>query len=210
MRGSAVLHCLVLFDSAVLFFKPLSCYNLVVQGLNLFTRVLRGEWRWLSLSILKICTYPDPVLRNENKPVKVFDDELRKIVADMFETMYAADGIGLAGPQIGLNKQIIVIDYQGEKYTLINPEIIKSEGSEVHEEGCLSFPRIYVKVPSPVSMTVVYKDEFGNEHTKQTEGFLTTVFSHEIDHLRGRMLIDRVSPLKRSFMKKKIEKESGK
>ena len=161
------------------------------------------------MSVLKICCYPDPVLRNKNSAVELFDDSLRKLVADMYETMYAADGIGLAAPQVGINRQIVVIDYQGEKYTLINPVILETEGSEIHEEGCLSFPRIYVKVPSPVKMTVVYKDEFGREHKKNTDGFLTAVFSHEIDHLNGRMLIDRVSPLKRAILKKKIEKERG-
>jgi len=158
------------------------------------------------MGILKIYRYPDEVLRRENSLVEQFDDELRKTVADMFETMYEAEGIGLAGPQVGLNKQIVVIDYQGDKYTLINPVILESEGSEEHEEGCLSFPGIFVKVSSPTTMTVRYFDEFGNEHTKHTDNFLTTVFSHEIDHLHGRMLIDRVSPLKRTILKRKIEK----
>lgn len=158
------------------------------------------------MGILKIYRYPDDVLRAENSPVEQFDDELRNTVADMYETMYAAEGIGLAGPQVGLNKQIVVIDYQGDKYTLINPEILESEGSETHEEGCLSFPGIFVKVDSPTSMTVRYADEFGKIYTKKTEGFLTTVFSHEIDHLHGRMLIDRVSPLKRTILKKKLAK----
>lgn len=158
------------------------------------------------MGVLKIYRYPDEVLRKENSPVEKFDEELQKTAADMFETMYEADGIGLAGPQVGLNKQIIVIDYQGDKYTLINPEILESEGSEEHEEGCLSFPGIFVKVSSPTTMTVRYFDEFGKEHVKRTEGFLTTVFSHEIDHLHGRMLIDRVSPLKRMMLRKKIAK----
>lgn len=161
------------------------------------------------MTILKLRYYPDPVLRNDNSPVKDFDDKLRQTVADMYETMYKAEGIGLAGPQVGINKQIVVIDYQGERFTLINPEIKKSEGSEVREEGCLSFPGIFVKVPSPEKMTVVYKDEYGKEHVKQTEGFQSAVFSHEIDHLKGRMLIDRVSPLKRTILKKKIEKGKG-
>jgi len=158
------------------------------------------------MGILKIYRYPDEVLRAENSPVEQFDDELRKTVTDMYETMYAAEGIGLAGPQVGLNKQILVIDYQGDKYTVINPVILESEGNETHEEGCLSFPGIFVKVDSPTSMTVRYADEFGKIHTKKTEGFLTTVFSHEIDHLHGRMLIDRVSPLKRTILKKKLGK----
>ena len=161
------------------------------------------------MTVLKLCYYPAPVLREENAPVKQFDDELRSLVADMYETMYKAEGIGLAAPQVGINKQIVVIDYQGEKFTLINPVIKKAEGSELREEGCLSFPGIFVKVPSPEKMTVIYFDEFGREQIKHTEGFMSAVFSHEIDHLKGRMLIDRVSPLKRSFLKKKIEKGRG-
>lgn len=161
------------------------------------------------MAVRAICYYPNEILRKENETVESFDKELRDVVADMYETMYAADGIGLAAPQIGLNKKIIVIDYQGEKYTLINPEILSSEGSEVREEGCLSFPGIFVKVASPETMTVRYFDEHGNEHMKKTEGFLTAVFSHEIDHLFGRMLIDRVSPLKRTLLNKKISKRRG-
>lgn len=158
------------------------------------------------MAVVKIYEYPDPVLRGTADPVSEFDDELKKTVSDLWDTMYAADGIGLAGPQIGIKKQIIVIDYQGDKYVLINPEITDSEGSVVREEGCLSFPGIYEKVTSPEKMHVKYRDEEGLLHEKDADNFLACVFSHEIDHLSGRLLIDRVSPLKRSFLKKKLEK----
>ena len=138
------------------------------------------------MSVRKIYLYPDPVLREVNEDVVVFDDALKELLDDMWETMYASDGIGLAAPQIGVSKKIVVIDLDGEKYTLINPQIIEKSGEVTHEEGCLSFPGTYVKVDSPETMTVKYQ--------------------HEIDHLSGRLLIDRVSPLKRQFMKKRIAK----
>ena len=138
------------------------------------------------MSVRKIYLYPDPVLREVNEDVVVFDDALKELLDDKWETMYASDGIGLAAPQIGVSKKIVVIDLDGEKYTLINPQIIEKSGEVTHEEGCLSFPGTYVKVDSPETMTVKYQ--------------------HEIDHLSGRLLIDRVSPLKRQFMKKRIAK----
>lgn len=158
------------------------------------------------MSIRKICTYPDPILREKNEDVNTFDNELKIIIDDMWETMYASDGLGLAAPQVGISKKIIVIDYDEEKYVLINPVITEKNGVVTHEEGCLSFPGTYVKVDSPETMTVHYKNENGEDCIKKTEGFLSTVFSHEIDHLDGRLLIDRVSPLKRQFMKKRIAK----
>jgi len=158
------------------------------------------------MAVVKIIEYPDPLLRGTADSVKDFGDELKKTVSNLWDTMYAADGIGLAAPQIGIKKQIIVIDYQGDKYVLINPEITKSEGSVVREEGCLSFPGIYEKVASPEKLEVKYCDENGQQHKKDADKFLACVFSHEIDHLSGKLLIDRVSPLKRSFLKKKIEK----
>ena len=158
------------------------------------------------MSVRKIYLYPDPVLREVNEDVVVFDDALKELLDDMWETMYASDGIGLAAPQNKKKKKIVVIDLDGEKYTLINPQIIEKSGEVTHEEGCLSFPGTYVKVDSPETMTVKYQNELGEECVMHTEDFLTTVFSHEIDHLSGRLLIDRVSPLKRQFMKKRIAK----
>jgi peptide deformylase len=161
------------------------------------------------MAIRSVLTYPNPALREPTEKIECFDDEIRSIVSDMWETMYAADGIGLAGPQIGVAKKVIVIDYHGEKYVLINPEILEKNGSVTNEEGCLSFPGIYEKVESPESMRVKYYDENGKEHEKVVEGFLSCVFSHEIDHLYGKLLIDRVSPLKRQFLKKRIAKRTS-
>ncbi len=161
------------------------------------------------MALRTICVYPDPVLREKTALVEEFDGELKALVDDMFETMYASDGIGLAAPQVGVAKKVVVIDYHGEKYVLVNPEIIEAEGSVTNEEGCLSFPGIYEKVVSPERITVVYQDEKGAHKRLALDDFTACVFSHEIDHLNGRLLIDRVSPLKRQFLKKKIAKRAA-
>ncbi|NLX84328.1 MAG: peptide deformylase [Synergistaceae bacterium] len=160
------------------------------------------------MSVKKVCVYPDPVLREPTEEVTLFDEELKSLVDDLQETMYASDGIGLAGPQMGISKKIAVIEYKGEKYVLINPVIFEKEGSITVEEGCLSFPGIYEKVEAPERIKIGYQDVNGDHFEKETDGFLACVFSHEIDHLNGRLLIDRVSPLKRQFLKKRLAKQA--
>ena len=105
------------------------------------------------MALRTICVYPDPVLREETASVTEFDEELKTLVGDMFDTMYANDGIGLAAPQVGVAKRIVVIDYHGDKFVLVNPEVVEAEGSVINEEGCLSFPGIYEKVASPEKLT---------------------------------------------------------
>lgn len=160
------------------------------------------------MSVMKIYLYPAPILREETQAVTEFDEDLRKLVEDMFETMYAADGVGLAAPQVGVSKKIIVVDYHGERRVLINPEMSGEGPLTANEEGCLSFPGIYETVNSPEYFHLKYRDEHGEMHEECIEGFLACVFSHEMDHLKGRLLIDRVSPLKRQFLKKRIVKRA--
>lgn len=160
------------------------------------------------MSVRKICVYPDPVLREPTEEITSFDEELRSLVSEMWETMYVSDGIGLAGPQVGVAKKIAVIEYKGEKYVLINPVILEKDNFTTVEEGCLSFPGIYEKVESPEHVKVKYYNESGELIEIEIEGFLACVFSHEIDHLNGKLLIDRVSPLKRQFLKKKLAKQA--
>lgn len=160
------------------------------------------------MAMRAIRLYPDPVLRKETEEIKEFGEDLKKLVDDMWETMYANDGIGLAAPQVGEAKKVVVIDYKGDKYVLVNPVITEAEGSVTNEEGCLSFPGIYEKVDSPEKIRVAYQDENGNKVCRDIDGFTACVFSHEIDHLNGKLLIDRVSPLKRQFLKKKIAKKA--
>jgi peptide deformylase len=160
------------------------------------------------MTVRNICVYPDPILREPTEEITSFDEVLADLVEDMWETMYVSDGVGLAGPQVGMPKKIAVIEYNGEKFVLINPVIVEKEGSKTVEEGCLSFPGIYEKVDSPEKIKVRWQNEKGEYEEKEIDGFLACVFSHEIDHLNGKLLIDRVSPLKRQFLKKKIAKQA--
>jgi len=153
-----------------------------------------------------IRVYPDPVLRNETLPVDRFDHELADLLSKMEEIMIANDGVGLAAPQIGLSLRLAVIFYEGKMYHLINPEIIESEGEDVMEEGCLSFPGIYGKIHRPLKITVRFQDEEGRETILKPEGFLARAFCHEIDHLNGKLLIDHFSPMKKNLARKKLQR----
>jgi peptide deformylase len=161
--------------------------------------------------ILKIVKYPEPVLSQPGEPVTDFNDELRKLVADMFETMYAAQGIGLAAPQVGVSKRITVIDLSmgkepKDRLVLINPEVISSEGRLYEEEGCLSFPEIREKVVRAAKVRIRAQDEHGKWFEMDGEALLSRAFQHEIDHLDGILFIFRMSPLKRNLNLRKIRK----
>ncbi|HZU11180.1 MAG TPA: peptide deformylase [Pseudacidobacterium sp.] len=161
--------------------------------------------------IREIVKYPDPVLQRPTEPVTEFNDELRKLVDDMFESMYAAQGIGLAAPQIGVSKRLTVIDLSfqkdpKEKIVLINPEIIHKEGRQVEEEGCLSLPEIREKVSRAHKVRVRAQDVEGKWFEIDGEELLARAFQHEIDHLDGVLFIFRVSALKRDLLLRKIRK----
>jgi peptide deformylase len=160
------------------------------------------------VSILDIRVLGDPVLRKPTKPVTEVNDELRKLIADMFETMYAAEGIGLAAPQVGRSERLAVVDVEGRKYTLINPEIVSRTGAvEKAEEGCLSIPDIYGDIDRPPDVTIRALDENGNQYEASANELLGRCFQHEIDHLDGKLFIDYLSPLKRRAALAKWEKE---
>ena len=161
--------------------------------------------------ILKVVKYPEPVLSQPGEPVTEFDKELRKFVADMFETMYAAQGIGLAAPQVAVPKRITVIDLSmgknpKDKLVLINPEIIERQGKQYEEEGCLSFPDIREKIQRAFKVTIRAQDEYGKWFEMDGEELLSRAFQHEIDHLDGVLFITRMSPLKRDLNLRKIRK----
>jgi peptide deformylase len=161
--------------------------------------------------IREIVKYPDPILQKPTEPVTEFDDELRLLVDDMFESMYAAQGIGLAAPQIGISKRLTVIDLSfkknpEEKIVLINPEIIHKEGKQNEEEGCLSLPEIREKVSRAESVRVRAQDVTGKWFEIDGEELLARAFQHEIDHLEGILFIFRVSALKRDLLLRKIRK----
>jgi peptide deformylase len=161
--------------------------------------------------ILTIRKYPDPILSQPGEPVTEFNAELRKLVADMFETTYASQGIGLAAPQVGVSKRLTVIDLSMgknpvEKLVLINPEITFSEGKLYEEEGCLSFPDIREKVVRAARVRIRAQDENGKWFEMDGEDLLSRCFQHEIDHLNGMLFIFRMSALKRNLNLRKIRK----
>lgn len=159
----------------------------------------------------KIVKYPEPVLSQPGEPVTEFNDELRKFVADMFEAMYEAKGIGLAAPQVAVSKRITVIDLSGgqdpkQKLVLINPEVIEREGKQYEEEGCLSFPEIHEKVQRAAKVRIRAQDEYGKWFEMDGEELLSRAFQHEIDHLDGVLFIFRMSTLKRDMILRRIRK----
>jgi peptide deformylase len=161
--------------------------------------------------IYPIVKFPDPILQRRSEPVTEFDEELRKLVADMFESMYAAQGIGLAAPQIGIAKRLTVIDLSNQKepkdkIVLINPEITLQEGKQVEEEGCLSLPEIREKVRRSARVMVKAQDEYGKWSEREGTELLARAFQHEIDHLDGVLFIFRVSALKRDLILRRIRK----
>lgn len=151
--------------------------------------------------------YPDPVLRNETEPVVNFDEDLRELLVEMQQAMFEFDGVGLAAPQIGLSRKIAIVYYEEKLYTIINPEIVESSGTESGEEGCLSFPGIYGSVKRPEKVTIKCQDGKGNEQVLEAEGFLARAFCHEIDHLNGVLIIDHFSPMKKNIVKRKMLKK---
>ena len=158
-----------------------------------------------------IVKYGDPVLETPTQPVKKFDEELQTLVADMFESMYAANGVGLAAAQIGIGKRLAVIDVSvgknpEAKIVCANPEIIHTEGEQREEEGCLSLPGFRGHVLRPQFVTVRAQDATGKEFEMRGEGLLARAFSHEIDHLNGVLFIAHLSLLKRDLIKRKIRK----
>jgi peptide deformylase len=161
--------------------------------------------------IYPIVKYGNPVLDKPSAPVTVFDDELRKLVDDMFESMYAAHGVGLAAPQIGIPKRIAVIDTTFKedpeaKMVIINPEIINKHGKQTHSEGCLSLPDFRENISRAMKCTVRAQDVNGKWFEAEGEELLARAMQHETDHLNGKLFISHVSALKRDLMKRKIRK----
>ncbi|MBT8489265.1 MAG: peptide deformylase [Gemmatimonadetes bacterium] len=165
------------------------------------------------MAVRDIVLMGDPVLRQEAEEVTVFDEELEALVRDMFETMYHADGIGLAAPQIGISKRIIVVDLrvqEGEDprtVAVVNPAVTwESKESEKESEGCLSIPGLEEVVKRPVSVRVEGQDADGDDLVVEADGLFARALQHEIDHVNGILFLDRVSPLKRKMLLKKWKK----
>ncbi len=163
------------------------------------------------MAILDILVYPDNRLRQVAKPVTVFDDELKKLAADMAETMYAAPGIGLAGIQVDVCKRVVVMDLSEEKNQLqvfINPQITSKEGSTESEEGCLSVPGYFAPVERAETVKFKAQDLDGKSFEIEADGLLSVCIQHEIDHLDGKVFVDYLSRLKQGLVRKKMLKET--
>lgn len=161
--------------------------------------------------IYPIVKFGDPVLEKQAEPVTVFDDDLKKLVDDMFESMYAAHGVGLAAPQIGISKRLAVIDITfkedpSAKLVLANPEIVHTEGRHTQNEGCLSIPDFRESLTRPRTVTIRAQDADGKFYEKTGEELLARAFLHETDHLNGKLYISHLSALKRDLIKRKIRK----
>lgn len=159
---------------------------------------------------LEILVFPDPRLRTVAKPVETVDDDLRSLIDDMFETMYAAPGIGLAATQVNVHKRLMVIDTSEDKsepLVFINPEILGSAGEEEMQEGCLSVPGYYETVRRPEWVKVRAIDRNGESFELEADDLLAVCIQHEIDHLDGKVFVDYLSPLKRNRIRSKLEKQ---
>ena len=164
------------------------------------------------MAIRKILKFPDQDLRIKAKPVESFDDELKALTDDMFETMHSVNGIGLAATQIGVAKQVAVIDISPEKnepLVIVNPtiQILDPSKTEDYDEGCLSVPGFFEKISRPSDIKLTYQDLNGKKQEIKPEGLLTKVVQHELDHLNGRLFVDHISELKRRRIRNKIVKQ---
>jgi len=164
------------------------------------------------MAVRDIVKLPDPILKTVSKPVAAVTDDVRALMDDMLETMYAAPGIGLAAVQIGVPKRVVVMDLSRDEgprnpMFFVNPEIVSSSEETIeHEEGCLSIPEIYDKVTRPAEVKVRYLDRFGKEQERLCDGLLAICIQHEVDHLNGILFIDYLSRLKRDRVVKKFAK----
>jgi peptide deformylase len=163
------------------------------------------------MAVLHVLHYPDERLRTIAKPIDAVNTDIKQLVADMLDTMYAENGIGLAATQVNVHLRVVVIDIsedRNEPMVFINPEIIARSGDTSYEEGCLSVPQSYAKVERAAEITVKAQDKNGNSFELKADGLLAICLQHELDHLVGKLFIDYLSPLKRDRIRKKLEKEA--
>jgi len=154
---------------------------------------------------LKLRFYPEAILRRKTQPVKKFDEELHRILKEMAQIMYTNKGVGLAANQVGLDLSLLVADAGDKLYKLVNPKIILKQGKEIMEEGCLSIPGICVKVKRAKKIKVQAQDEYGKPLIIETEGLLSRILQHEIDHLKGKLIIDYLGFFKRILLKIRLK-----
>jgi peptide deformylase len=158
------------------------------------------------MALMEITEFPERVLKEVGEPVEKFDAELDKLVSDMFETMYAAEGVGLAAPQVGLSLRLFVMDCEGIKLVAANPEILSAEGEQEGEEGCLSVGKIHAPLKRPARVRLRAQDARGEWFEREAEGLAARCFLHETDHCDGTLFIDHLSPLRRDMVKRRFQK----
>jgi len=159
------------------------------------------------MAVRKITEYPEKVLGEIGQPVSDFDDDLAELCADMFETMYDAEGVGLAAPQIGLNLRLFVMDCEGVKLVAANPEIVSTEGEQSGQEGCLSVGKVPAVVVRPQKARLRAQDLKGEWFEREAEGYAARAFVHETDHCDGKLFIDHLPKLRRDMVVKRFKKE---
>ncbi len=159
------------------------------------------------MAVRKITEYPENVLAEIGKPVTKFDNDLKGLCADMFETMYDAEGVGLAAPQIGLNLRLFVMDCEGVKLIAANPEIIGTEGEQSSQEGCLSIGKVPAVVIRPQKARLKAQNEKGEWFEREAEGYAARAFMHETDHCNGKLFIDHLPKMRREMVIRKFSKE---
>ena len=162
-----------------------------------------------TMAVRKITEYPAEVLAQVGQPVTRFDDELVELCADMFDTMYDAEGVGLAAPQIGLNLRLFVMDCDGVKLIAANPEIVSTEGEQTGQEGCLSVGKVPAVVIRPLKANLRAQDAKGDWFEREAEGYAARAFLHETDHCDGKLFIDRLPKLRRDMVVKRFKKEKS-
>lgn len=162
------------------------------------------------MALLPILEFPDPRLRTRAEPVQLFDAALRQLIDDLFQTMYAAPGVGLAATQVNVHRRLLVMDVSEEKnrpQVYINPEIVTRDGVEVSEEGCLSVPNVFEQVERSARIRVRAQDAAGALFERELDGLAAVCLQHEMDHLAGKLFVDYLSGLKRERIRRKLEKE---
>ena len=158
------------------------------------------------MALMEITEFPERVLKEVGEPVEKFDEGLEGLVADMFETMYAEEGVGLAAPQVGLSLRLFVMDCEGVKLVAANPEILSAEGEQEGEEGCLSVGKIHAPLKRAARVRLRAQDVKGEWFEREAEGLAARCFLHETDHCDGTLFIDHLSPLRRDMVKRRFQK----
>ena len=161
------------------------------------------------MSLLTLHLLGSPVLRQRSAEIESFDDELRAFIDDMFETMRAAKGVGLAANQVGAARRVAVVDADGQRFAMVNPRIVRAEGRATAEEGCLSIPEVYGDVTRPASVTLEAQDAEGKPFRLEASGLVARAIQHEIDHLDGILFLDHLGALRRAMLLKKFRKENA-